>query len=85
MQTIRDESELPIPEDDGKAWHYIRSLTEPRVLMHPFSGETFLRFDGQRWEHPAMRVENVGGRGVSTPRAAWFDHAQYPYQSAKVA
>jgi hypothetical protein len=79
MRHLPDENALEAPVMEGGRAYYIRSLSDPRALIHGNTGEVFMRADGLRWEHPAYHVARDRSGLVSREIAsAYADSARYP-------
>jgi hypothetical protein len=74
MKSINDEYELDAPVNLSARWEYIRSATEPRVLIHPYTGETYRRRDGQPWPQMAyVLTRDKDDKLTRDTRATWGD------------
>lgn len=51
---VENENDLPRPATSSYA--YVRSGSEPTVVMHPFLPQTFTRADGKPWRHQGYNV-----------------------------
>lgn len=93
MRTIKDESELPTPKADWRTMQwFLRSKTDPKVLIEYHDGEIFRRRDGKPWEQPAYERHSVQGSnshekkwGALQPKSGYCDDAIYPYSEKAAA
>jgi hypothetical protein len=79
--TIKDEH-TPPPLPNGGSLYYLRAKHEPTVLIHAYSGDTFVREDGKPWKHAGVWVNGGrdGGHVTREPTTAWADPEIYPYE-----
>jgi hypothetical protein len=93
MKTVKDESELPTPpatKSRTTQW-FLRSKSDPAVLIEYHDGEKFRRRDGKAWMQPALerhaRIDDNGEKhwGAFSPKNGYCDPAIYPYTETKVA
>jgi hypothetical protein len=90
VNVVKNESELPLPARKSFFQYFVRSISDPTVLIEGRDGEVYRREDGLRWKYPAYerhcetntQLEDVWEK--LTGRGAWFDDATYPYKE-KVA
>lgn len=107
MVVLAGESELPTrPDRETQTLYgpvmvyrthqiFVRSKSNPRILIDYHDGEVFERIDGKRWEWPGYKREReiTIVAGVRTPGpwsepvgcGAYCDSATYPYAEAKAA
>lgn len=88
---IRDEKDLPAApltvERNGTEYpnpvrvtNYVRSLCDPRTYVHPYTGENFVREDGQNWKSPGFSVMTAdSGAAVRSAAGAYGDSKIYEY------
>lgn len=94
MREVKDESALPCPAKDERRTQeeYLRSKSDPTVVMNTRTGECYRRRDGAPWEHPAYAwtrsgvfVKGENGQFTTElvpwepiePRTAYADSAIY--------
>lgn len=82
MREVKDEQALPFDSEHPSRirWDWVRSKTDPTVLIHCNSGDCFRRRDGAKWEYPAYKVERSdinSAWGSVRMNTAPEDHATY--------
>lgn len=104
MRTINDINDLPprpdiVRLDRDTAYHtaqiFLRSKSEPKVLIDYHDGECYRRADGENWEWPAYTREReinlVNGVRTPTPWTkpkgcpAYCDDKTYPRAKERAA
>lgn len=81
MTEILNETALP-GRDVGQR-RYLRSKSDPTVLICGETGNCFARRDGLRWEYPGYKVDtDADGRKHVTHAGAYCDHESYSPQDA---
>lgn len=67
----------------GGQARYVRSLCDPRVLIHGQTGDNYIRDDGAKWEYPAYKVDSdVNGKAETTSAPAHMDDKRYPPETS---
>lgn len=85
--TVIDEGELkateiPSVQPDGEMRYsearYVRSISDPRCLIHGTSGDVFVRKDGANWEWPAYKANRYLKEPTEVrPATAIYDSKRY--------
>lgn len=67
--TVRSERELPLPET-GFFMYYVRLRSDPKRLCHGYTGDNYLRADGEAWEHDGYKFSRETDGSWSAPKVA---------------
>lgn len=90
MREVESEKDLPCPafEATRKRHDFLRSKSDPRVMMDCRSGECFTLRSGQNWERPAYQYLRAGydvpWESIAST-TAYADSDVYPRKETRAA